>query len=627
MMNPALHRSLRFAALILVAAAGAPDPLRPLSVSDTLSTYAREHYTRQDVMIPMRDGKRLFTTIYAPRDTNQRYPILLTRTPYATDTYIRPLGPSEAFTRDGYIFVFQDVRGRYQSEGDFVQVRPFNPSKSGTEIDEASDTYDTIEWLIHGVPHNNGRVGQYGISYLGFYSTMGILSAHPALKAVSPQAPVTNWFVGDDFHHNGVFFLADAFDFLSGFGVPRPAPTTRHEPSFPHGTPDSYDFFLRLGALPNANANALKGKIPYWNELMQHSSYDAWWKATVPLQHLKHVKPAVMTVGGWFDAEDLWGALHVFQAIERQSPEAHNSLVMGPWFHGGWFLSNGSAFGDLRFGDQTSEYYHEKIELPFFNHYLKDAPDPHLPKASVYETGTNRWRTFDRWPPPGTATVSYFFQDRGRLATTPPAAARTRFDEYVSDPAHPVPYVPGIVDERPAEYMAADQRFVWGRPDVLSYETSALETDVTLAGPIRAKLFVSTTGTDADWVVKVIDVYPNDTPDPSPNPSGVHLGGYQQLVRAEIMRGKFRNTFERPEPFVPGQATKVEFELPDAMHTFKRGHRIMVQVQSSWFPLADRNPQRFEDIYHAKDSDFVKATHRVYRTGPLASQVQLTVLR
>ena len=593
-----------------------------------LPAYARERYVRVDHMIPMRDGKRLFTSVYCPRDSAQAYPILLTRTPYASDGHLDPFGPAEVFAKAGYIFAFQDVRGKYQSEGAFVDVRPYRPVKrDSADIDETTDTYDTIDWLVKHVPGNNGRVGQYGISYLGFYSTMGLIDAHPTLKAVSPQAPVTNWFIGDDWHHNGAFFLADGFDFVYSFGVPRPVPTTRHEPDFDYGTPDSYDFFLKLGPIRNVDEKYFRGRIPYWNELLAHGTYDAYWKARDPLPHVHNVRPAVLTVGGWFDAEDLWGTLHVYHTVERTSPSAYNILVMGPWEHAGWYLSDGASFGDLRFGNPTADYYHEHIELPFFEHFLKDKGPADLPEASVYETGTNRWRSFDAWPPKGVETKSLYFRPGGKLGFERPPLGGSSFDEYVSDPARPVPYVDGVVVKRPAEYMAADQRFAARRPDVLVYQTDPLTEDLTIAGPITADLFVATSGTDADWVVKLIDVYPDNTPDPDPNPRNVRMGGYQQLVRGDIMRGKFRSSYERPEPFVPGKPTPVKIAIPDALHTFRAGHRVMVQVQSSWFPLVDRNPQRFVDISRARESDFQKATQRVYHAGALSSRLEIGVLR
>jgi len=608
-----------FLAGIIVLAACLPVRV---AAQDTVNTWVREHYTRRDVMIPMRDGARLFSTIWTPRDSSQRWPILLTRTPYATDRFLSVFGPGPTFGPEGFIIVYQDVRGRYQSEGEFVNIRPYLPDKMGTQVDEASDTWDTITWLLANVAGNNGRVAQYGVSYLGFYTTMGILSGHPALVAASPQAPVTDWFIGDDFHHNGAFFLMDGFGFMSGFGVPRPAPTTRHERGYDTG-PDGYRFHLAAGALPNYNARLLRNGIPFWNEMMAHPTYDAWWAARSPLQYLRNVKPATMVVGGWYDHEDLWGTLAVYHAIEKQNPGARNTLVMGPWYHGQWWFEPGTGLGDVAFGQETSTFYHENIELPFYNCLLKDRCDKPLAEAWVFETGRNRWHGLDSWPPSGVTPTAFRLGSRGRLS--PSASAAGTFAEYVSDPAHPVPYYGAAITRGYArEYMNADQRFAWSRPDVASWVTEPLESDVTIAGPIQARLSVSTTGTDADWIVKLIDVWPEDAPAPSPNPRGVVMAGYQEMVRAEVMRGKFRNSYAKPEPFVPGKATPVNFTLQDAFHTFRKGHRIMVQVQSSWFPLVDRNPQQFLNIYAAKDADFRKATQRIYDTSSIVLPVWRT---
>ncbi|HEX8709108.1 MAG TPA: CocE/NonD family hydrolase [Pyrinomonadaceae bacterium] len=590
----------------------------------------KAHYTKSEQLIPMRDGVKLFTSIYVPKDGSQKYPIMLSRTPYSVapygaDKYKDSLGPSAAFAQEGYIFVYQDVRGRLMSEGEFVNVRPQLDVKSGpSQIDESTDTYDTIEWLVRNVPGNNGRVGMWGISYPGFYTAAGSIDSHPALKAVSPQAPISDWFIADDFHHNGAFFLIDAFDFMTWFGPPRPRPTTEWPARFQYGTPDAYSFFLALGPLSNANALYFKNNISFWNEMMQHGTYDAFWQARNLRPHLKNIRAAVMTVGGWFDAEDLSGALNVYQAIEKQNPGIFNVLVMGPWFHGGWARAEGGALGNVQFGSQTSVFYREKIELPFFNHYLKGKPAPALPEAYVFETGANEWRTYDEWPPRNSRTQALYFQADGRLSFGMPASAQG-YDEYLSDPSKPVPYINQTSISRTREYMTDDQRFAAARPDVLVYQTSELAEDVTIAGPILASLKVSTTGTDSDFIVKLIDVYPNDAPDNVPNLAGVRMGGYQMLVRGEVMRARFRNSFERPEPMTPGTPTRVEFKLPDANHTFKKGHRIMVQIQSSWFPLVDRNPQRFVDIYNATAADFQKATQRVYRSGRDGSRLLLTV--
>ncbi len=596
----------------------------------------RANYQKRDFRIPMRDGVRLFTTVYLPKDTSRTYPFMFTRTPYTVspygeDKYPEKLGPSGHFMREGYIFVYQDVRGKFLSEGEYVNVRPHKPRKSGpTDIDESTDTYDTIEWLVKNIPHHNGRVGMWGISYPGFYTSMGLLGAHPALRAASPQAPIADWFIGDDWHHNGTFFPAHTLGFFASFGLHRPQPTTEWAPPvFKPTTLDGYKFFLEMGALSNINAKFYKGQIAFWNEMMEHPNYDDYWKARNVPQHLHHIRPAVMTVGGWFDAEDLYGALKTYEAIERKNPGISNTLVMGPWLHGGWAGMDGDTLGDINFGEKTGVFYREKIEFPFFQCVLKDRCEERLPEAYVFETGSNRWRKFDSWPPKEAKETSVYFDADGRLSLhTPPtfASGRPIFDEYLSDPWRPVPHLNRIALGMTGDYMIQDQRFAARRPDVLVYQTEPLARDITLAGPVKASLNVSSTGTDADFVVKLIDVFPDNTPDPDPNPKGLRMGGYQMLVRGEPMRARFRNSWERPEALVPNQPTKVEFVMPDTSHTFRKGHRIMVQVQSSWFPLVDRNPQKFVNIYQARDSDFQKATQRVYRGGPTGSHVKLTVL-
>jgi putative CocE/NonD family hydrolase len=591
-------------------------------------------YTKYEYRIPMRDGKRLFTAVYVPKDASRTYPILLSRTPYSVqpygpDAYRENLGPSPLFATAGYAFAYQDVRGRWMSEGTHVNMRPHNPHKTGSDdIDEASDTYDTIDWLVTHVPNNNGKVGLWGISYPGFYTAAGMIDAHPALKAASPQAPIVDWFVGDDFHRNGTLWLPHLFNFIATFGRPRPEPTRKGPPRFEHGTPDGYDFFLRLGPLANADRNYFKGDVTFWNDVMAHGTYDDFWQARNLRPHLRNIKPAVMTVGGWFDAENLFGALETFRHVDATTPVSGNFLVMGPWRHGGWSGGAGDALGNVRFNSKTAEYYREQIELPFFEHYLKGKGDSRNPKAWVFETGTNQWRRHDAWPPRDAKPRALYFQAGGRLAAEAPPDGKSEecCDEYVSDPARPVPFQERIDIGMSAEYMTADQRFAARRTDVLVYQTPPLEEDMTIAGPIDVDLHVSTTGTDSDWVVKLIDVYPDDYPDPNPNPTGVHLGGYQQLLRGDVMRGKFRTSYTRPEPFEPGRPTRVKFRMQDVYHTLRPGHRLMVQVQSSWFPLADRNPQTFVDIYTAKESDFQKATQRVYRSRELPSKVSVSVM-
>ncbi len=595
--------------------------------------YVKANYSKSEYHLTMRDGVRLFTAVYVPKDRSVTYPILLSRTPYSigpygADRYRENIGPSPLFAKEGYIIVYQDVRGRWMSEGEFEHMRPHRPVKKGAkEIDESTDTYDTIDWLLKNIPGHNGRVGMWGISYPGFYAAAGMIDAHPALKAVSPQAPVSDWFTSDDWHHNGALLLAHAFGWFSGAGWPFSKPTTVY-PGRPIDRPidDGYEFFLRLGPVGNANKEYFRNEISFWNEMMKRESRDDWWKARNIRGHLKKIQPAVMTVGGWFDAENLFGALEVYRAVEAQSPGAFNILVMGPWVHGGWAGGKGDSLGDVRFDAPTAEFYREQIELPFFNYFLKDKGKQDLPEAYVFETGANQWRKFDAWPPKSTVTKSFYLHANGKLSFDPPATdAQTDFDEYISDPKKPVPFIPGLAPGMAQRYMVDDQRFAARRPDVLVYQTDVLEEDVTLAGPIVPSLHVSTTGTDSDWIVKLIDVYPDRFPDEKGAVNNT-LGGYQQLVRGEVMRGKFRNSLEAPEPFVPGKSAKVEFAISDIFHTFRRGHRIMVQIQSTWFPLININPQKFLNINEASEVDFQKATERVYRSRSLPSSLRAGVL-
>jgi putative CocE/NonD family hydrolase len=622
------RRTAGLAAVLVLA-------LLPIRLPAQGVEYVKANYTKYEFRIPMRDGVKLFTAVYVPKDTSRPYPILLQRTPYSVGPYglsrvKGDLGPSPRFGAEGYIFAYQDVRGRWMSEGEFVNMRPHRAARGGpTEIDESTDTYDTIEWLIQNVPGNSGKVGQWGISYPGFYTDCGILSGHPALVAASPQAPVTDWFVGDDFHHNGALFLPHLFNFIANFGKPRPEPTTKfgYLP-FDHGTPDGYAFFLDMGPLKNADQRYFKGQVAFWNEVMAHPDYDAFWQERNIRQHLRGIKPAVMTVGGWFDAENLFGALETYRAIERTTPGATNLLVMGPWSHGGWSRGEGESLGHVHFGQKTAEFYREQIEFPFFQKHLKgDAQAAELPEAFVFETGRNQWHRLDAWPPPRASRAALYLRDGGQLAFDPPAEDDpAAFDEYTSDPAKPVPFIDHIAIGMTVEYMVGDQRFAGRRPDVLVYQTPPLERDTTIAGPIRATLFVSTSGTDSDWIVKLIDVYPDDEPDPNPNPSGVRMGGFQQLVRGEVMRGKYRESYESPSAFEANRPTPVGLTLQDVFHTFRAGHRIMVQVQSTWFPLVDRNPQQFENIYQAKASDFQKAIQRVYRGKAMPSRLEVLLL-
>ncbi len=595
--------------------------------------YIRQHYTKYEYRIPMRDGVRLFTSVYVPRDKSQQYPILLRRTPYSVapyglDNYLdKPDQQRLRYFEEGYIMVAQDVRGRYMSEGEYEDVRPYRiVKKSPRDIDETTDTYDTIDWLVKNIPNNNGRVGVSGISYPGFYSSMAAIDAHPAVKAVSPQAPVSKWMAGDDFYHNGAFLISHAFDFYVRFGQPRPEPTSTPLPPFDHQTPDGYRFFLNLGPVANANSHYMKNQVKFWNELTRNSTWNAFWDARDVLPHLRKIKPAMLVVGGWYDAENLYGALHTYQAIEQNNPNTFNMLVMGPWSHGQWGNDDGEQLGDLNFGAKTAAFYLEHVEIPFFNHYLKDRKKPELAEAIVFETGANAWRFLERWPPAQATPRAVYLHADGALRFEPPVADDTAFREYLSDPDKPVPYTAEIRHWYNPAFMLEDQRFAASRPDVLVYQSEPLTTDLCAAGPITATLFVSTTGTDSDWIVKVIDVFPNDTPDPTPNPRNIKMGGYQMLVRGDVIRGKFRNSLAAPEPFEPGKITPVEFELQDVFHRFQRGHRLMVQVQSTWFPMIDRNPQKFVDIFTAQPEDFQKATQRVYSSAAHPSRITLRVM-
>lgn len=594
---------------------------------DTNAAWLAEHYTKYEHRIPMRDGVRLFTRVYVPKDDSQPWPIVLTRTPYAlkpygSDNYNDPVGSFRTLAKDKFILVSQDVRGRYGSEGTYMHVRPFGPRKTGKETDENSDTFDTIDWLVRRVVNNNGKVGMFGISYPGFYTAMGMIDSHPALKAASPQAPISDWFMGDDIYHNGAFFLAQNFDFFYRFAQRPDDPLREEIKSFHFKTPDGYDFFLRMGPLRNS-AELLRS--PAWNEFLEHTTYDAYWQARNIRPHLKNIRCAVMTVGGWFDAEDLFGPLEIYRSVERLNPGITNVLVMGPWAHGDWGRGTGEKLGHVSFRAKTSDFYREKIELPFFRHFLKGATNYTLTEAHMFETGRNQWRRFDAWPPKESVARTLYFRAGGKLDFFAPKEA-SAFDEYVSDPARPVPYTAQPTTSYPRSYPIEDQRFVASRTDVLVYETEPLEEDLTFAGQLKAALHVSTTGEDADWVIKLIDVYPGDFPNPDPNPADVRMGGFQQLVRGDVFRGKFRDSFEKPEPFKPGAIEKIEFPIPGVFHTFRRGHRVMIHIQSSWFPLVDRNPQTFVEIPKARAEDFVKATHRVYRGGNAASSLTVRVL-
>ncbi|MFL5347335.1 MAG: CocE/NonD family hydrolase [Hyalangium sp.] len=630
---------LALVALTGTASAQAPaQPPKPPDPAAERAEYIRSHYSKFEYRIPMRDGAHLFTSVYVPNDATaaKRYPILLSRTPYTVapygaDRYKNALGPNAAYEKEGFIFAFQDVRGQHMSEGEFVNMRPQLGSKPGAkDIDESTDTYDTIDWMVKNVPGNNNRVGIWGISYPGFYTSVGAIDSHPALKAVSPQAPIADWF-WDDMHRHGAFNLVLAFDFFSSFGKARPQPTANEawEP-FEHGTPDGYQFFLELGPLSNADSRYFKGGIAFWKDVIAHPNYDDFWKARNVLPHLRNIKAAVLTVGGWYDTEDFYGPLHTYSAIEKQNPGITNMLMIGPWSHGGWQRTDGSSLGDADFGFATSNTYLE-LSLAFFKYHLKGGDKPDLPEAMVFETGTNRWRRFDSWPPKNVREARLYFQPKESLTFTAPAGSgASLFDEFISDPARPVPYTAEITAGWTKKYMTEDQRFASRRPDVLVYTSEPLDKDLTLAGPLEANLWVSTTGTDADWVVKLVDVNPGKLPGWSKADEEAgkpNRGGQQTLVRGEPFRGRFRDSYSEPKPFKPGEPTLVHFVINDVFHTFQRGHRVMIQVQSSWFPYIDRNPQTFvPNIFEAKESDFIRATHRVYRSPSNASFVKVNVL-
>ncbi len=607
------------------------DPTQTRRESDP-TQFVRDHYTKHEFQVPMRDGVRLFTTVYIPKDTTQQYPFILARTPYSVrpygeDQYRTGLGPSRHFGKEGFIFVYQDVRGRFMSEGEFVNMRPHIDNKlTAQDIDESSDTYDTIQWLLENIPNNNGKVGMWGVSYPGFYVAAGMIDAHPALVAVSPQAPIADWYF-DDFHHHGAFFLPHGFNFMASFGQARPEPTTKRGERFDHGTPDGYQFFLDLGPLKNANDRHFKGEIAFWNKIVEHPNYDEFWQARNILPHLYNVPPAVMTVGGWFDAEDLYGPLKIYRAVERNNPGISNTIVMGPWPHGGWNRSDGDRLGLIHFDGKHSLMFREQIQLPFFNYHLKGKGSSDLSEAYVFETGVNRWRKFDQWPPAEAQPRQLYFHQDGQLSFEPVTTQDDAYDEYVSDPSKPVPFTEDVATGMTRNYMTDDQRFAARRTDVLTYQTPVLDAAVTLAGPILADLWVATSGTAGDWVVKLIDVFPNDAPDYDDTPRGKHMGGYQMMVRSEVIRGRYRNSYEYPEPFISNEPTNVTLELLDVLHTFKVGHRIMVQIQSTWFPLVDRNPQKYVDnIFLAQVEDFIKTTNRVYRSQQHPTRLRVGVL-
>ncbi len=592
--------------------------------------YIRSHYTKYEYQIPMRDGITLFTAVYVPTDDSQKYPMLMERTPYSVapygvNKYMTSLGPGENFEKDGYIFVFQDVRGKFMSEGEYVNMRPQDAyKKGGNATDDATDTYDTIDCLIQKVPNNNGKVGMWGTSYPGFYTSVGAINSHKALKAISPQAPIANWFF-DDFHRNGAFIISMAFLFFDSFDLKHEGLYTyRPEEIIDPTTPDGYDFFLKLGPMSNVNKNYFKGERPFWNELTEHPNYDEFWQAKNVLQHLNNIKPATLIVGGWFDTEDLYGPLATYQTMSKNNRNENVHLVIGPWSHGQWNGSEGSdKLGEADFGFDTITWYQDNIQLPFFNQHLKGKDSANLATATVFETGANRWRKFNNWPPKRSKQQSLYFAANQKLASR--SATGASYSEYISDPNKPVPYSAYINSGWTENYMVEDQRFTARRTDVLVFETETAEMDQTIAGEIKLDLWVSTSESAADFVVKLIDVFPGM--DINDNVVDNDTGNRHELVRWGVIRGRYRNSMSTPEPFQPDVPTQVQFKLYDVLHTIKRGHKLQIQIQSSMFPFIDRNPQKYVDnIFEAKAEDFVKATHRIYHSSKYPSSISYKLI-
>ncbi len=601
-------------------AQSAPSAAEPYRVKD--------HYSKFEVRLPMRDGAGLHTVVFVPKDQTKTYPILLERTPYSVpygDSFPGGLGPSEKLMKSGYIFVYQDVRGQFMSDGEFVNMRPIKANPKGREIDESTDTYDTIDWLVKSIPYNNGKVGMWGISYPGFYAAAGAVRSHPALKASSPQAPIADWFIGDDVHHNGAFLLMDNFSFSQIFDRPRKHPFKdfSFEGVKPFKITNVYDFYLGMKTTANTNSkDYFDHLIPYWTEILAHGTYDAYWKERSLPPQMKDVKAAMLFVGGLFDAEDMYGPYALFHAVDQFNPGTPNTLVIGPWPHGGWAGGDRDRFGDILFGTKTAVTYRNEIEAPFFEFYLKGVGAPDPAKAIVFETGSNRWRKFAQWPPAETKPTALYLNADHKLTFTAPTPAdpKTAFDAFVSDPKNPVPYSAVKSGGRSNTYLIEDQRFAAARPDVLTWISDPLDQDLTGIGSVKAELFASSTGTDTDFVVKVIDVFPDN----APKMGGKEMGGYEMLVRADIFRAKFRNSFSKPEPLVPGKVTRIAFSLRDTAHTWKKGHKLAVQIQGAWFPIADLNPNVFTDIYHAPESVYQKAEQRIFRTAQFPSRVVLS---
>jgi putative CocE/NonD family hydrolase len=584
-------------------------------------------FEKKEVMIAMRDGVKLHTEIYTPKNAKEALPIFLERTPYGISGDDQGYSPklyrySHMFA-DGYVFVFQDIRGRYGSEGQFVMNRPVHDASNPKGIDESTDTYDTIEWLVKNVPNNNGRVGTAGISYGGFLAAMALVNPHPALKAVSEQACMGDAWLGDDFFHNGAFRLSYGYEYATEME------STKENFKLKFDRDDLYDWYLHVGRLSNINKDYLHGKIPSWNSFVEHPAYDEFWKAKSVAHALHQATVPNLNVAGWWDQEDFYGPMATYANLEKNDSAHMNYLVVGPWNHGGWARGPGNWLGQIPFASNTGEYFREKVEAPWFAYWLHDKGELPLKEALLFQTGSNTWTRFDAWPPRDTQQESLYFGADGKLSfDAPKTEAADAFDSYVSDPANPVPYRNRPVDETyPSDHpgrwytwLVQDQRFVEKRPDVLSWKTDVLQEDVTLTGQVTAELFAATTGSDSDWVVKLIDVY-SDKPETEWN-----LSGYELMIADEIFRGRYRNSYEKPEAIVPGEITPFTIDLHTADHVFKKGHRIMVQVQSTWFPLYDRNPQKFvPNIFEAKEPDYQKATQKIYRSQKYPSHVEISV--
>ncbi|MFA7289357.1 MAG: CocE/NonD family hydrolase [Melioribacteraceae bacterium] len=599
------------------------------------NTFLKDNYSKKEYMIEMRDGVKLFTAVYSPKDQSKKYPMIMQRTPYRAgpygeDAFPNQLGPSAQFDNDGFIFVFQDVRGKFQSEGEYVNMRPYIPNKKNkNDIDETTDTYDTIDWLVKNVADNNGTVGIWGISYPGFYAIMSAIDSHPALKAVSPQAPISDWFMGDDMHHNGAFSMLMAFNFFNSFDLPRKGPSQDWQRGASYDSPDAYKFFMNLGPLKNINEKYFNNIRPFWNQVMKNEVYNSFWQSRNILPHLKNIKPAVLIVGGWFDAEDQYGPLNIYKTIEKNDPNANSSIIMGPWVHGGWSRGDGEKLGDISFDSKTGSFYNDSIIYPFFNYYLKGIGENKIAEATIFRTGENKWVKLDKYPSSSKVDTLYFAGREKLLSKVQEGTkGKNDFKEYVNDPANPVPYTAAFQDSRGfynRSFMIEDQRFASTRPDVVEFETDILGNDLELSGPITANLFVSTSGTDSDWLVKIIDVYPDTSNSKKIEGVTVEFGNYNQLVRYEMMRGKFRNNKENPEPFKPNEPTLVKVNLNDINHTFKAGHKLKVQIQSSFFPFFDRNPNKFMNIREADENDFQKVNNRVYFSKKYPSSINFYV--